>query len=67
MAAGARCDCNQAIDPGFCCFFGVAPGRNIVEHQPAIAMDRIHYFFGRAQAGDDDRYFVLDADRQVSL
>ena len=67
MATGACGDCNQAIDPGFCGFFCMASSGDVMEHQAAITVDGIHDFLCRAQAGDDDRDFVLNTDRQVSL
>jgi len=38
-----------------------------MEDQAAVAVYRIDQRLHRAEAGDDDRHLVLDADRQVCL
>ena len=45
----------------------MAAGGYIVENQPAIAVDGINDLFYRAQAGDDDGHFMLDANCQICL
>lgn len=58
---------DQAVDPGLGGLFGVAAGGDVVEHQAAVAMHSVYHFAHCAEAGDDDRYAVLDADPQVGL
>ena len=38
-----------------------------MEHQAAIAVHGIDHFLDRAQAGDDDRHAMFDADGQIRL
>ena len=58
---------NQAVYAGFSGFFRMASGSNVMKYQAAVAMNRVHQFLYRTEAGDDDGHLVLDADRQVSL
>jgi len=66
MAAGAGCHQDQAVDAGFQRFLCVADRNHVVQHDAAVAMDRIQHFLGRrAQAGNDDRDLMLDAHFDV--
>ncbi|MNI83036.1 hypothetical protein D3C76_1639000 [compost metagenome] len=40
-------------------------GRHVVKNQAAVAVHCINQLLHRAQAGDHDGHFVLDADLQV--
>ncbi|ERO63289.1 hypothetical protein P308_29695 [Pseudomonas piscis] len=67
MATGSRSDGDQPIDPGLGGFFRMAASGHVMEYQAAVAVYGIHHFLDRPQAGDDDRYLVLDADLQIGL
>jgi hypothetical protein len=45
----------------------MAAGGHVMEHQAAVAVHGVDHFLHRAQAGDDDRHAMLDAQGQVGL
>lgn len=67
MATRSGCDGDQPIDTRLGGFLCVPAGGHVMKYQAAVAVHGVHYFLDRAEAGDDDRYLVLDADLQVGL
>jgi hypothetical protein len=45
----------------------MAAGGHVMEHQAAVAVHGVDHLLHRAEAGDDDRHAMLDAQGQVGL
>ncbi len=68
VTARAGGDENQAVDARVERFLRVPDIDHIVQHDAAVAMHRVDDFpCRRAQAGDENRHLVLDADTHVLL
>ena len=67
VAASAGRHGDQAIHAGFGSLLGMTSGGDVMEHQAAVAVYGVYQFLHSAQAGNDDRHFVFDANRQVRL
>ncbi len=66
MTAGAGRHQDQTVDTRFQRLLRMADRNHVMQHDAAVTVDRIHHFRRwRAQAGDDDRHLMLDADRDV--
>jgi hypothetical protein len=66
MAASAGRHQDQAVDAGFQRLLRMPDRDHVMQHDAAVAVDRIHHLFRRrAQRGNDDRDAVLDAHLDI--
>ncbi len=67
VPAGAGADQDQAVDARLQRALGMGDVGDVMEHQAAVALGRLHHVVGRAQRGDLDRHLVFLAEVDVVL